>query len=88
MHSPSLLALLSRATVPCNSQLGARGVLQLLVEGGSEIHTEFLRAGLVDEVHMYKGSTVLGHGGIPWVTADMARTISDANFWYGNFDIV
>ena len=64
-------------------ELGARGVLQLLVEGGSETHSEFLRARLVDEVHMYKGSTVLGHGGIPWVTADMARTITDANFWYG-----
>jgi len=62
-------------------ELGARGVLQLLVEGGSETHSEFLRARLVDEVHMYKGSTVLGHGGIPWVTADMARTITDANFW-------
>ena len=32
--------------------LGKRGVAQLMVEGGTTIHTQFLTAGLVDEIHL------------------------------------
>lgn len=32
--------------------LGERGVERLLVEGGGTIHTQFLTAGLVDEIHL------------------------------------
>lgn len=32
--------------------LGARGVGRLMVEGGGTVHTQFLTAGLVDELHL------------------------------------
>lgn len=32
--------------------LGQRGIGQLMVEGGSTIHTQFLAAGLADEIHL------------------------------------
>ena len=35
--------------------LGKRGVNRLLVEGGEQIHTEFLRADLADEIHVAIG---------------------------------
>ncbi|GAA5032853.1 dihydrofolate reductase family protein [Actinopolymorpha pittospori] len=34
------------------ADLWVRGIRRLLVEGGSRIHTEFLTAGLVDELHL------------------------------------
>jgi riboflavin biosynthesis pyrimidine reductase len=32
--------------------LGARGIGRLMVEGGGTIHTQFLSAGLADEIHL------------------------------------
>ncbi len=32
--------------------LGARGIRKLMVEGGSNVHTQFLAAGLVDEIQL------------------------------------
>lgn len=34
------------------ADLGQRGISQLMVEGGSTIHTQFLTAGLADEIHL------------------------------------
>ncbi|MGH2720747.1 MAG: RibD family protein [Actinomycetota bacterium] len=55
--------------------LGARGVRRLMVEGGTSIHTQFLTAGLVDELHLavcpfFVGDTdaprFVGAGVFPW----------------------
>ena len=62
-------------------ELGRRGILQLMVEGGAAVQTSFLQQGLVDELHLYKGSTVIGEGGRLWVTSPLAATIGDARFW-------
>jgi diaminohydroxyphosphoribosylaminopyrimidine deaminase/5-amino-6-(5-phosphoribosylamino)uracil reductase len=40
--------------------LGARGVLGVVVEGGGETHGHFLRAGMADKVLWYTSPTVLG----------------------------
>jgi len=40
--------------------IAKRGVTSLLVEGGSEIHTAFLEAGLVDEVRLFLAPSLLG----------------------------
>ncbi len=40
--------------------IASRGVTSLLVEGGSEIHTAFLQAGLVDEVRLFLAPSLLG----------------------------
>jgi diaminohydroxyphosphoribosylaminopyrimidine deaminase/5-amino-6-(5-phosphoribosylamino)uracil reductase len=63
-------------------ELGSRGILQLLVEGGAAVHSQFLKHNLVDEIHMYKGATVLGSSAKPWVAGELAGTIADAKFWH------
>jgi len=44
-------------------ELGARGVLSLLVEGGAAVHGAFMEAGLVDKVLAYVAPAVVGGGG-------------------------
>jgi len=45
--------------------LGGRGVGRLMVEGGQRIHTGFLSAGLVDEIHLAIAPLVVGQTGAP-----------------------
>jgi len=40
--------------------LGARGIRRLMVEGGGTIHTQFLQADLVDEIHLAIAPFFLG----------------------------
>jgi diaminohydroxyphosphoribosylaminopyrimidine deaminase/5-amino-6-(5-phosphoribosylamino)uracil reductase len=40
--------------------IAKRGVTTLLVEGGSDVHTAFLEAGLVDEVRLFLAPSLLG----------------------------
>jgi diaminohydroxyphosphoribosylaminopyrimidine deaminase / 5-amino-6-(5-phosphoribosylamino)uracil reductase len=45
---------------PLLDELGKRGILSLLVEGGSEVHGSFFAAGLVDKVHAYLAPRLIG----------------------------
>jgi diaminohydroxyphosphoribosylaminopyrimidine deaminase/5-amino-6-(5-phosphoribosylamino)uracil reductase len=45
--------------------LGRRGVRDLLVEGGAEVHGALLAAGLVDRVALFVAPILLGAGGVP-----------------------
>jgi 5-amino-6-(5-phosphoribosylamino)uracil reductase len=45
--------------------LAERNVERLLVEGGSTIHTQFLTAGLVDELHLVIAPFFVGDAGAP-----------------------
>lgn len=45
--------------------LEKRGVERLMVEGGSQIHTEFLSQGLVDEIHLAIAPLVVGDADAP-----------------------
>ena len=40
--------------------LGARGIGRLMVEGGEQVHTQFLQADLADEVHVTIGGFFVG----------------------------
>ncbi|MEU0506048.1 dihydrofolate reductase family protein [Nocardia sp. NPDC005998] len=48
--------------------LGKRGVERLMVEGGSHMHTEFLSAGLADELQIAIGPTLVGDPEAPRFT--------------------
>jgi len=41
-------------------ELGRRGTLSLLVEGGAEVHASLFEAGLVDKVHAYVAPRLIG----------------------------
>jgi len=47
------------------ADLAARGVRRLLVEGGSMIYTQFLTAGLVDEIHLVIAPFFVGDPAAP-----------------------
>lgn len=46
-------------------ELGARKILQLLVEGGSEIFSQFIQKKLVQRLLLYVGPRIIGSQGIP-----------------------
>jgi 5-amino-6-(5-phosphoribosylamino)uracil reductase len=57
------------------ADLHARGVRRLMVEGGERMHTQFLTAGLVDELHLVvapffvgdsRAPRFVGDGAFPW----------------------
>ncbi|WP_353952195.1 dihydrofolate reductase family protein [Knoellia sp. S7-12] len=58
-----------------SEDLAARGVHRLLVEGGQNVHTQFLRANLADELHVVvapffvgdsRAHRVVADGPLPW----------------------
>jgi 5-amino-6-(5-phosphoribosylamino)uracil reductase len=62
--------------------LGARGIGKLMVEGGSRMHTQFLAAGLADELHLVVAPFFVGDsqaprfvtdGRFPWTASHPAR---------------
>ncbi len=63
------------------SILGARGVLQAMVEGGAALHGALLAADLVDQLTVYLGNTLLGSHGLPTLAHDGPSTIADARRW-------
>ena len=69
------------------TDLGARGVLQLMVEGGAGVVGSFHAAGLVDRYVLYVAPALFGGGAAkPAIGADTAPTIADV--WRGRFDTV
>jgi diaminohydroxyphosphoribosylaminopyrimidine deaminase / 5-amino-6-(5-phosphoribosylamino)uracil reductase len=46
-------------------ELGNRGILSLLVEGGAEVHASFFSEGLVDKVHAYVAPRLVGGHSAP-----------------------
>ena len=57
--------------------LGERGVRQLMVEGGTTIHTQFLTADLADEIHLAVAPFFVGD-------TDAPRFVLPGNFPHGN----
>jgi 5-amino-6-(5-phosphoribosylamino)uracil reductase len=47
------------------ADLAGRGVERLMVEGGGQIHTQFLSQGLADEVHLAVAPLLVGEAGAP-----------------------
>jgi riboflavin biosynthesis pyrimidine reductase len=64
--------------------LGTRNVHTLMVEGGGSMHTAFLSAGLVDEIHLAAAPIVVGQASAPRFhnpRATRTRPISECNSW-------
>jgi diaminohydroxyphosphoribosylaminopyrimidine deaminase/5-amino-6-(5-phosphoribosylamino)uracil reductase len=60
------------------AQLGRRGVLQAVVEGGPTLHGSLLDAGLVDRIVAYVAPVVLGAGGRAGYGIDPGPTLGAA----------
>ena len=48
------------ALPPLLDELGKRGILSMLVEGGSTVHASFISQGLVDKVYAYVAPRLIG----------------------------
>jgi diaminohydroxyphosphoribosylaminopyrimidine deaminase/5-amino-6-(5-phosphoribosylamino)uracil reductase len=65
-------------------ELGAKGVLQVLVEGGARVAHTFHRAGLVDRYVLYLAPALFGgDDGVPLFTGPGAPTVGE--LWRGRF---
>jgi diaminohydroxyphosphoribosylaminopyrimidine deaminase / 5-amino-6-(5-phosphoribosylamino)uracil reductase len=58
-----------------------RDVRSVLVEGGAEVLSALLRAGLVDRLDLHVAPVILGEAGRPAVVGPWASTIGDAPRW-------
>ena len=58
--------------------LGSRGVLQVLVEGGSSVLSHFLDSGLIDRLVIYMGPKMLGQKGMDLFQSKDIETLSQA----------
>jgi len=64
---------------PLLDELGRRGILSLLVEGGAEVHASFFAEGLVDRVQAYLAPIIIGGREAPGpVGGDGILTLSKA----------
>ena len=64
---------------PLLDELGRRGILSLLVEGGANVHGSFFAEGLVDKVHVYIAPIVIGGNEAPSpVAGEGAKRLTDA----------
>ncbi len=60
------------------ADLGERGLLSLVVEGGPTIHGAFLEAGLYDALQLYWAPLLLGGEGLPLVVGAPLDALADA----------
>jgi diaminohydroxyphosphoribosylaminopyrimidine deaminase/5-amino-6-(5-phosphoribosylamino)uracil reductase len=67
-----------RVSIPDLVQkLGERGILSLLVEGGSDIIGAFFEAGLADQLILFISPKIVGNG-IPFTRYPIAQSIGDS----------
>jgi diaminohydroxyphosphoribosylaminopyrimidine deaminase/5-amino-6-(5-phosphoribosylamino)uracil reductase len=59
-------------------ELHQREILELLVEGGSQVHAAFLQARLVDRVVLFVAPVLIGAAGVPLFALPGARRMSEA----------
>ena len=67
--------------------LGGRGIIQLMIEGGARVTGSFHSAGLVDRYVLYVAPALFGGSdAAPAIAGATASTIADV--WRGRFDVV
>jgi diaminohydroxyphosphoribosylaminopyrimidine deaminase / 5-amino-6-(5-phosphoribosylamino)uracil reductase len=59
-------------------ELGGRGIKALLVEGGGETATRFVREGLADKMTLFYAPKILGAEGVPMIGALRATRVAES----------
>jgi len=59
-------------------QMGARGLLHVLVEGGAQLHASILCHGLADELVLFIAPKLIGGDGLSWLGSLGVRRMRDA----------
>ena len=58
--------------------LGEAGLTRLMVEGGGKLAASFLNEGLVDEIALFRGPSIIGGDGIPAISGLGLDRVADA----------
>lgn len=66
------------ALLPLLEELGRRDVMELLIEGGGQVHAGFLAAGLVDRMIVFVAPKLIGAGGVPLIDLAGPERMADA----------
>jgi diaminohydroxyphosphoribosylaminopyrimidine deaminase/5-amino-6-(5-phosphoribosylamino)uracil reductase len=70
-------------------ELGGRGIKGLLVEGGGETATRFVREGLTDKMSLFYAPRLLGAEGVPMIGALRATKVAESlQFWVSDVEKV
>ena len=81
-RSVSVLGLPGRAGhLPLGAVLAAlakRGIVTLLVEGGANLHGQFVRAQLWDRLVLFVAPKLLGNQGLPWLDLAGGERMAEA----------
>ena len=87
LHALGVNTLLCRATKDGRvavrdllTKLAARGLLEVLVEGGAAVHGAFLAAGLADELRLFVAPKLAGRG-LGWAALPGTVKMADAAQW-------
>ncbi|MGD9509381.1 MAG: bifunctional diaminohydroxyphosphoribosylaminopyrimidine deaminase/5-amino-6-(5-phosphoribosylamino)uracil reductase RibD [Geminicoccaceae bacterium] len=64
------------------ASLAEQGITRLLIEGGAMVATAFLRASLVDRIHLFTAPLLLGGDGVPALGPLGVRALADARRWH------
>jgi diaminohydroxyphosphoribosylaminopyrimidine deaminase/5-amino-6-(5-phosphoribosylamino)uracil reductase len=59
------------------TKLGLRGILSVLVEGGSRVHGAFAQSGLADRMALFVTPKIVGSG-LQWISFPGITSINDA----------
>ena len=68
------------------TELGTRGIAQLLVEGGADVITSFLQGRFADAVKVYIAPKILGRAGAVGITDSMAQLADAAPLHHVSID--
>lgn len=60
--------------------LGSLGILQALVEGGSQLHTALLKTSLVNQLTLYMGPILIGSKGLPLFDTPLSSLAESPSF--------
>lgn len=62
-------------------KLNELGIMQCLVEGGSELYTSFIELGLANELYMYRSNINIGCTGVKWCNYKGNDILNNNNRW-------
>ena len=71
--------------------MARKGLSRILIEGGSEIYTSFLKANLVDEMMIYRSPKIIGLEGLPMFSKihmlDKFKLINKMDLYPDTFEV-
>ncbi|MCK4695749.1 MAG: bifunctional diaminohydroxyphosphoribosylaminopyrimidine deaminase/5-amino-6-(5-phosphoribosylamino)uracil reductase RibD [Candidatus Cloacimonetes bacterium] len=59
-------------------ELGKREITSLIIEGGSQVYTSFLKANLIDKAYFFLSPKIIGEEGLKWIGKLGSKRVEDS----------